>query len=180
MKSLQKIFLAFFVILIVSSCKKTYDEGPAISLRSKINRITGKWRLVSMEGVPRLNPSVEQYIELTKEEISDKVYRAYFTNFQDEDCTSVPFGETLYTEIGTWAFVDGKFGGGCNNATLGEELKKKEGLGLLIYDKNNTIITGDKWKILRLTNEELVIINDVCVNENCYYGSSRKLTFEKE
>ena len=61
MKPALKILLALSIastILTMSSCKKTYDEGPNFSLRSKMNRITGKWRLVSMEGVERLNPPV--------------------------------------------------------------------------------------------------------------------------
>ncbi len=179
MKMILKILLAVSILLTVNACKKTYEDGSAISLRSKMKRITGKWRLVSMEGVTRLNPSVEQYMELTKNGISDGVYRAYFTNFQEEFCSILPdtVGEALYTAEGTWEFSDGAFGSACN---IGEYLDKKEGLGLSI-DAGSNIMVGEKWKILRLTNKELKIVNNICIDDPClFYWNNRTLTFEKE
>ncbi|GAB4261227.1 MAG: hypothetical protein Kow0079_17820 [Vicingaceae bacterium] len=173
-----RILQALIVVLTFNSCKKTYDEGPAISLRSKINRITGKWRLVSIEGVPRLNPSVEQYMELTKESLGEGKYKAYFTNFQEEFCSYSPdsTGEALFTADGFWLFSDGAFGAACN---IGEYLKKNEGLGLAINAGSNMMV-GEFWKILRLSNNELKIINNVCVEDACYYMNNRTLIFEKE
>tara|TARA_Y100000589_G_scaffold132495_1_gene126419 strand:+ start:87644 stop:88183 length:540 start_codon:yes stop_codon:yes gene_type:complete len=179
MKLLQKILLASLIVVTMNACKKTYDEGPTISFRSKKNRITGKWRLVSIEGVPRLNPGVEQYMELTKEPLGDGKYKAYFTNFQEEFCSFSPdsTGEALFTSDGFWKFSDGAFGAACN---IGEYLKKNEGLGLGINAGSNMMV-GEKWKILRLTNKELKIINNVCINDPCaYYLNNRTLIFEKE
>ena len=167
MKRLGNILILGLLAIVLCTCKKTYEKGPVISLRSKMNRITGKWRLVEMEGVERLHPEVEQYMELTKGDV------AIFTNFQDEYCTTLPFSDTLYTGEGRWHLIGGKFGGACNPASLGEELQEKEGLLLVA-------MTVEKWKILRLTNEELEIVNDVCVDEACFYATNRRLKFEKE
>ena len=182
MKPALKILLALSItstILTMSSCKKTYDEGPAISLRSKMNRITGKWRLVSMEGVERLNPKVEQYMILTKDEIYDGNYKARFINFQEETGCS---GEDLFTKDGYWRFDDRAVGG---STCLGEELDKKEGLILVIELKQTNPseekhYIGEGWKILKLTNKELKIINNINDEPCSFYGRSRTLTFEKE
>ncbi len=178
MKMILKILLAVSILLTVNACKKTYEDGLAISLRSKMNRITGKWRLMSLEGVDRLNPSVEQYMELTKDEISDGVYIANFTNFQEEfGCLPDTTGEALFTAGGSWQFFDGAFGSACN---IGEYLDKNEGL-VLIIDTNSNSFVGEKWKILRLTNKELKIVNNVCIDDPClFYWNNRTLTFEKE
>ena len=69
MKRIKILVLLLLVIASMNSCKKTYDDGPAISFRSKFSRITGKWKLKSIEGVPRLHPEIDQYMELTKENI---------------------------------------------------------------------------------------------------------------
>ena len=187
MKTTLKFLIALSIastILTMSSCKKTYDEGPNFSLRSKMNRITGKWRLVSMEGVERLNPEVEQYMILTKDEIYDGNYKARFINFQEETgCINRDsVGVELYTKDGYWRFFDEEFGG-CN---IIEYLDKNEGLVLVIELKLNSFpgeknYIGDRWKILKLTNKELKIVNDVCIEYPCiFYQNRRILTFEKE
>ena len=188
MKTALKILLALSIvstILTMSSCEKTYDEGPDFSLRSKMNRITGKWRLVSMKGVERLNPEDEQYMILTKDEIYDGNYKASFINFQEETgcITSDSVGVELFTKDGYWRFFDGEIGAGCG---LGHILDKKEGLVLVIELKQNSFsgeknYIGDRWKILKLTNKELKIVNDVCIEYPCiFYQNRRILTFEKE
>ncbi len=188
MKPTLKILLALSIvstILTMSSCKKTYDEGPNFSLRSKMNRITGKWRLVSMKGVERLNPEVEQYMILTKDEIYDGNYKASFINFQEETgcITSDSVGVELYTKDGYWRFFDEEFGVFCS---VGEYLDKKEGLVLVIELKQNSFpgeknYIGDSLKILKLTNKELKIVNNVCDMRPCtFYWNDRTLTFEKE
>jgi len=188
LKPTLKILLAFSIvstILTISACKKTYDEGPDFSLRSKMNRITGKWRLVSMKGVERLNPEFEQYMILTKDEIYDGNYKASFINFQEETgcITYDSVGVELYTKDGYWRFFDEEFGVFCS---VGEYLDKKEGLVLVIELKQNSFpgeknYIGDRWKILKLTNNELKIVNNVCIMESCiFYDNNRTLTFEKE
>ncbi len=181
MKPTLKILLALSIvstILTMSSCKKTYDEGPDFSLRSKMNRITGKWRLVSMEGVERLNPEVEQYMILTKDPAYDYYYKANFINFQEKTgYAHGSIGEGLLTADGYWRFYDGAFGSSCN---IGEYLDKYEGIDLIV-DTAIRSCARDRWKILRLTNKELKIVNNVCIEHPCvYYWSDRTLTFEKE
>ncbi len=177
-KTLFGLSLFLLVAIGFYACKKTYEEGPAISLRSKMNRITGKWKLVSIEGVPRLHPEIDQYMELTDEKISDVVYKAKFINFQEEfGCFPDTVGEALYTEEGDWQFFSGAFGAGCG---IGEELKESEGVAIYIYSDQQCFI-GTKWKILRLTNKELKIRNNVCINDSYkYYRLPRTLTFKKE
>ena len=188
MKPTLKILLAFSIvstILTISACKKTYDEGPDFSLRSKMNRITGKWRLVSMKGVERLNPEFEQYMILTKDEIYDGNYKASFINFQEKtgNVFSNTVEEDLFTTDGYWRFFDGEIGAGCG---LGHILDKKEGLVLVIELKQNSFpgeknYIGDSLKILKLTNKELKIVNNVCDMRPCtFYWNDRTLTFEKE
>ncbi|MBU0764439.1 MAG: hypothetical protein KJ607_06370 [Bacteroidetes bacterium] len=169
-KVLSVLFIICTILLIVYSCKKTYESGPAVSLRTKMSRITGKWRLVSMEGVPRLNSEVEQYMELTKDEISDGVYEIYYTNFQEQFCPGDK--DSLFTCSGTWRFFDGAYGA-CD---IMEYLEKKEGLftTMSCCDSLDTIIdTRNSWKIKRLSNKELIIRAEYCSDFvlSCYYNS---------
>ena len=181
MKTTLKFLIALSIastILTMSSCKKTYDEGPNFSLRSKMNRITGKWRLVSMEGVERLNPEVEQYMILTKDPGYDDYYKVNFINFQEKTgYVNGIKGEDLFTADGYWQFFDEEFWSACN---IGEYLDKNEGL-VLIIDTTIGSCARDSWKILKLTNKELKIVNNVCVMTPCiFYDNNRTLTFEKE
>jgi len=146
-----------------------------------MSRITGKWRLVSQKGVPRLHPEVDQYMELTKDEISDGVYEAYFTNFQQDFC----FGGTdsLFTCSGTWNFVDdGSVFGGCD---IIEYFENKEGLTTnMLCDTPLHIDALSTWKIERLTNKELIILTAYCADfGGCHYDWMfylyREMTFEK-
>ena len=155
------------------ACKKTYEDGPSISLRSKLSRITGKWKLKSIEGVPRLHPEIDQYMELTKDNINSKKYKAVFTNFQESFCSNdTVTSDSLFNEIGYWYFFDGLWG---NNY---EYLSDKEGLRLGIFDEHSNSATT-AWKILRLKNKELILISPVS-QYSCYYNSQRKLIFNKE
>ena len=180
---MKKTFLVLILLLAIAigfnACRQTYEYGPIISFRTKMSRITGKWKLVSMEGVPRLHPEKDQNKELTKEKISDGVYKAKFTNFQDDYCSFSPptRGEALFTADGTWKFYSGAFFGGCS---IGEYLDENEGLDISINESSN-IKVEERWKILRLTNKELKIRNNVCVDDFCdFYWNVRTLTFKKE
>ena len=170
MKNTTIILLVIFLAVGLNSCKKTYEEGPAISLRSKFSRITGKWKLVSIEGVPRLHPEVDQYMELTKEKIDGEKYKAVFTNFQEQWGNTK---DTLFTCEGYWKFNDGPYGG----CAFVEDLDKKEGLTLILQTDSGS--TGVTWKIKRLTNKELIITHIPCIDLE-YYRNVRTLTFEKE
>jgi hypothetical protein len=151
----------FIVLLSLFSCKNIYEEGPMVSLRSEFARITGRWHLVAMEGTERIHPEIEQYIELTREECydGDGYYVANFENFQ-------AFNDSvLYTCGGCWSFK-----GTTDWEGSGETLDSEEGLFLFV--ENSEIIT---WKILRLTNKELIILSPKLLPS----GIVRKLTFLK-
>lgn len=53
---------ALVIIFNVSSCK--YEDGPAISLRSKKNRLSGEWKAVKIDGE---TPDSDLTIEFDKE-----------------------------------------------------------------------------------------------------------------
>ncbi|MGI6320497.1 MAG: hypothetical protein ACOXZK_05965 [Bacteroidales bacterium] len=176
-KTLLVLILLLAIAIGFNACRQTYENGPIISFRTKMSRITGKWKLVSIEGVPRLNPEIDQYMELTKEKISDGVYKAKFTNFQEEfGCLGDTLGEALFTDDGCWQFFSGAFGAGCN---IGENLKENGGLITEIFSNEQQYV-GTKWKILRLTDKELKIKNNICLDEYAYYRYPRTLTFKKE
>ncbi len=44
-KYLLQVSILLFIVVGLSSCAK-YDEGPSLSLMSKISRITGDWQIV--------------------------------------------------------------------------------------------------------------------------------------
>ncbi|WP_258543577.1 hypothetical protein [Parvicella tangerina] len=142
-----------------------------------MSRITGTWKLVSMEGVDRLSPSVDQFMELTKDEISEGVYKAKFTNFQEEFCDWVTYesGDSLYSTVGSWKFTtkEDYFVEGCG---IGEDSRNKQGLDL---NMDNGLYAIERWKILELRNDKLKLINNVCLDNSCFYIHNRILIFEK-
>ncbi len=178
---MKKILIALSLLLVIAigfnACKQTYENGPVISFRTKMNRITGKWKLASIEGVPRLHPEIDQYMELTDEKISDGVYKAKFTNFQEEfGYVGDTIGEALFTDDGEWHFFSGAFGG----YNIEEELKENEGLALNIFSSEQQYV-GSKWKILRLTKKELIIYDYGCAEcPTSFYLNDRTLKFIKQ
>ena len=65
-KIITLIVLATFIMVGTYSCKK-YEEGPAISLRTKTKRLTGEWKLdkATQDGIDIINslPKLEQTFE---------------------------------------------------------------------------------------------------------------------
>jgi hypothetical protein len=158
----------------MNSCEKTYEDGPAISFRSKLNRITGKWKLKSMEGVTRINPEIDQYMELTKENIEgDKnKYIAYFVNFQERDCNNDT--SILVTADGWWEFTDEGAWWGPGEL----ELNKKEGIRIMINDTSEYAYLR-LFKIFELSNNKLHIKSYIDWMQ-CLIPEIENLTFEKE
>ncbi len=93
MKLKQLIPLALFAALIVAACKK-YEEGPAISLRSKKKRVEGVWK------IDKKFDAQEEQLQLTSDdlkvrwEFEDTIYREIFS------------GTTQIS--GTWEFTESK------------------------------------------------------------------------
>lgn len=181
MKNIKTILLLLVLSISICSCKKTFDEGSNFSLLSKKQRLTNKWKLTSIrigESIaPETPVTTTQILELTNDEITDGVYRASFTTFQEEFCWSNPdtSGEDSFTADGTWQFFDGAI----HDCDIVEDLDKKEGLILNIQVDNDKEIRH-RWKIVKLKRNELEIITYVCFEYPCYYKSNRKLTFEKK
>ena len=179
----MKICIALIVgLLLFISCKKTYEEGPAFSLLTKKERITGKWKLVSMEGAERIQPEVDQYMELTKEKVENSssfygvyenynLYKAHFTNFQVNYCNmNGSWNDTaeFVSGEGAWQFY------GHTDFNYVDFLEKKEGLYLIG-------VLYERCKILQLKNKQIKI---VALYHECFYipdnaPSLRTLTFEK-
>lgn len=92
MKTISKILIAAFIIsgTFLSSCSK-YEEGPALSLRTKKGRITNNWKLVKY-----ISNGVDVPLGTTTITIDIK----------KDDTYSMSYGS--YTEVGTWAFSSSK------------------------------------------------------------------------
>ncbi|MGM0478543.1 MAG: hypothetical protein ACQERC_04905 [Bacteroidota bacterium] len=93
MKLKQLIPLVLFAALIVAACKK-YEDGPAISLRSKKKRVEGIWK------IDKKFDAQEEQLQLTSDdlkvrwEFKDTIYREVFS------------GTTQIS--GTWEFTESK------------------------------------------------------------------------
>ena len=173
MKLINVVLILALGLLCGSACKKTYEEGPAFSLRTKMNRITGKWKLVSLENVPRLQPELDQYLEFTRNENGDGTYEANFTNFQSEYSVSGPDGDALFTTSGSWKFLM------ASDFSM-DQYEDKECINLQL-DVVDTFIPSN-YKIKRLTNDELILYPSFYYEVSYYYvvyGNKPVLTFEK-
>ena len=62
MKNSYLVLVIFVIVSLFSSCKKG-EEDPSISLRTRTNRLTGKWKLESAIGSINLTYSNDLYIE---------------------------------------------------------------------------------------------------------------------
>jgi len=192
---MKKIFLlsAMAVLMLSSvvtlnSCKKGADD-PAISLRSRTARLTGKWTIsagtensVSVNG-GNTSTSNTTINGTTITEVSNNTTTsgtiAYTVEFVKDGTFTMTRNETYngysdnVTLTGTWNFVVG-----------GNDLKDKEAI-ILAYKgvtevstsgTTSTTSTGTytatnyvaKWIITRLANSELV----VTANDNSMYGSN--------
>ena len=127
MKNSIRVSLAAMILvaLTLSSCGK-YDEGPAISLRSKKARIANTWM-------------VEQYLDNGVDQT--QAFNSSFANYQmtmDKSGTYTLSGTILtipFSDSGTWELVDDKM----SLQTL----------------SNQTGSTPDKATIIKLKEKEL-------------------------
>ena len=126
MKKLIALFFLSFVLL-VSSCKK-YPEGPAISLRTKSERIANTWK-------------ISKYLEDNVDKTSD--FNTIFNNYTlkttkggDYTLTYKALSLANYTETGSWSFSS-----------------DKKDITLLQSNPNNG--TSSTWQILKLYEKEL-------------------------
>ncbi len=128
MNKLKFLLIFVFILLItLSGCQK-YDYGPAISFRSKKNRVVGKW-------------ITEKWLinKYTDTSVTDTNRRAEFT----DDGTYYYHDNNAVTNIktdlkGTWAFR-----------------QDKEQLLLGLPTGNNGDMIYQLWDIIKLKNKEL-------------------------
>jgi len=138
------IYLVLF-LSIFSSCKK-YDEGPAISLRSKEKRLCQEWKLKKIELNGTIDPDEDfsyYYWDIHKEGTIDA--RLKYTDESDE--------ETIELD---WEWINDKEG-----IKITSRYGKKEGThhfqSLL---KSNSSVNDDgaiEFEIMRLTYDELIL-----------------------
>lgn len=84
------LIAALVLVINISSCGK-YEDGPAISLRSKKGRLVGEWEVVDIQGVGNLDGDL--ILEFEKE--------GDFTLTYD-------YGSYSYNQEGEWSFEDNK------------------------------------------------------------------------
>ncbi|MCH2232701.1 MAG: hypothetical protein MK078_00505 [Crocinitomicaceae bacterium] len=170
-----KLFLFLTCSVVLLSCEKPYEEGGNFSLRNKMNRLTGNWKLVQMEGIERLNPEIDQFMSLTDESIGND-FIAHFENFQDDfySVSSELKDHKLFNCSGRWD-LGGEYE--WNSCASSELLLKNQGLFLVLEPGGDTTGVLDIWKIKKLKHDELIIECLECDFD--YYSVGRTLSFEK-
>lgn len=136
MKKINTLFVFILPLLIgsvFSGCNK-YEDGPAISLRTKKQRVSNAWR-------------IEQVFETenggSKEDKTTDYKNAYFnyvlTIKKEGNYTIIyrPYNISDYSEAGTW-----DFGADKNNLVF-------------VNSNGNTSSIGTVWEISRLKEKEL-------------------------
>jgi hypothetical protein len=140
----KTIFLLIALTLLFFSCKKKYEDGPAISLRSVTHRLYGVHQLTSytVDGVE----SIESY--------NDSLGLTFTIEYSD------------YREE-TFFKIDGKRKDGKETALHFDWMLLEKGTYISIYDTDGDIGIGPfglgkkpLWHILRLTDDELKMKTD--------------------
>lgn len=126
------ILITLFISASLISCKK-YEEGPALSLRSKKGRLCRTWR-------------TESYSENGVDKTSD--WNSFYQNASitlDKNGNYSLYYKTLgisdYNETGTWQFTVNKV--------------------YLLFNKMQPTVDTWDWHIIRLTHNEFWIEDDV-------------------
>ena len=134
MKKLNVILLTVVVsVLMLTSCSP-YEEGPAISLRSRTERLCNEWRLTRLyiNGTEQTLSSFDQQTTLEFEDNGTVNY-----SYAVMDSTAI-----VITGSGTWEFND----------------DQTEVFTTITYTLGGT--EKDTFKILRLKEEELWFENN--------------------
>lgn len=134
MKKLNVILLTVVAsVLMLTSCSP-YEEGPAISLRSRTERLCNEWRLTRLyiNGTEQTLSSFDQQTTL---EFKDNGTVNY--SYAIMDSTAI-----VITGSGTWEFND----------------DQTEVITKITYTIGGTVT--DTFKILRLKEEELWLENN--------------------
>ena len=130
----QKLFLAVAmgIILSFSSCNK-YEDGPALSFRSKTNRLVGNWNVVKIDGIRLLGDGSVVVIDFDK----DRDFSILSSYFQSN-------GQYVSArEAGEWEWENGKEEIEVEGSTFKEdwEILRLTNKELWFEDER-----GQKWK----------------------------------
>ena len=133
------------LLLVVGGCKK-YDEGPAISLRSKESRLCREWKLDRIQLNGESLDIIDDY-SITEYEKEGRVK----TTFNDPE-----FGEIIYNS--NWRFAN-------NNKYLEVSvLEYNEKAYIDQLPQLFKLILEEEWisyEILRLTSKDLFLKYDI-------------------
>ena len=129
---------ALVALLFMASCSK-FEDGPAISLRSKENRLTGKWKLIKWtekgEDVTSINTNGE---DITYE-------------FLDNNSVKIVVGNVSPTE-GTWSIEE-------TNVIMDLQMVSEFG----------DYIDKDTLMLKRLTKKEMVVFADDALETEWFF-----------
>jgi hypothetical protein len=158
--------LTIALVMVLTSCGK-YEDGPFFSIRSKNARITGEWQLVKSEST---NTSFDgsTSTETFNGSIMTSTYTSSFGNYTDS-----------YAYSSTWE-IDGD-----NNSVVMNTMEDGVSSSITTLwnwengasEKEMLSIDGDVYRILRLTNKEMVLESNYTSNG---WSDKSKLTFEKK
>ncbi|MCS7029663.1 MAG: hypothetical protein NZ519_12955 [Bacteroidia bacterium] len=123
-KVLTLLLLVAVSAVTFTSCKK-YEEGPAISLRSKKARVVGKWKV---------EKAMENGNDVTS--IVNMLSPIYEYKKNGDLVLTMSFLGVTQTETHKWEFDDDKE-------------------SIIITYTNTTPNEKEEWKILRLKNKEM-------------------------
>jgi hypothetical protein len=158
--------LTIALVMLLTSCGK-YEDGPFLSIRTKNARITGEWELVKSESTTTSSSGYS-----STETFNGSIMTSSTTSSSGNYIDS-------YAYSSTWE-IDGD-----NNSVVINTMADGVASSITTIwnwengasEKEMLNIDGLLYRILRLTNKELVI-------ESAYtstsYSDNSKLTFEKK
>jgi len=127
------------VVVFIASCSK-FEDGPAISFRSKENRLIGKWKLTKWT-------EKGEDVTLLRTDTNEVFYE-----FFKEKTLEYMYGLNQPTE-GTWEMEE-------NNVIM--DLQK-------VSNEGENYIEKDTLMLRRLTNKEMVVFYDNDVETEIFY-----------
>jgi hypothetical protein len=191
MTFIYKLFIVFFVILFLSTCKKGVDD-PKFSFRTRKARLAGEWRMVSGKASytePFYNESYTFDGSNFNENYTSGSSPIVYVGKYSLNLNINKDGSFLFKE----AFVNSRFeGGGTWNFNSGNgKAKSKESVAFLIDEVNqgytnshffNRLKASFVYKIKELRNKKLVINSSGKIYSDSkgeYATFSSEYTFEQ-
>ena len=136
---------------------------------TKKSRITGKWKLTSVEGVNEINPEIEKFMELKKDKVDGEYFKACFTNYQSHwiaPTGQINFGYSLFNSEGKWKLYNDEQNFYTNGSCVSAELTDKKEMIYIEISLSDDTLAQSNWKILKLKNKELKMIRSHCLTDS--------------